>query len=69
LSLTRRLKSQLDALGQIRQCSYTLDDRVAGVICLGAVNATPNVNFSYACISGGQAQRIAKAVRFAMGRV
>jgi YD repeat-containing protein len=44
---TSRLKSTTDALGQVRQLSYALDDRLTGIEYLGAVNPTPNVGFAY----------------------
>lgn len=46
-STTSRLKSTLDALGQTKQFSYAQDNRLAGISYLNAVNATPNVGFSY----------------------
>jgi RHS repeat-associated protein len=45
-STTSRLKSVLDALGQIKQYSYAQDNRLAGITYLNAVNATPNIGFS-----------------------
>jgi len=44
---TSRLKSVLDALGQTKQYTYAKDDRISGIVYLNAVNATPNVAFSY----------------------
>ena len=46
-STTRRLKSTLDALGQTRQFGYAQDNRLVSMSYLNAVNATPNVGFSY----------------------
>ena len=44
---TSRLASVLDALGQTKQYSYAVDDRLVGIGYLNAVNPTPNVAFSY----------------------
>ena len=42
-----RLKAITDALGQSKQFTYGLDDTVAGISYLRAVNPTPNVTFTY----------------------
>jgi YD repeat-containing protein len=44
---TSRLKSVEDALGQTKQFTYALDDRLAGIAYLDAVNPTPDVAFAY----------------------
>ncbi|WP_349963057.1 RHS repeat-associated core domain-containing protein [Rhizobium sp. ZPR3] len=44
---TSRLKSALDALGQTKQYSYAIDNNLAGMTYLNAVNPTPNVTFAY----------------------
>ncbi len=44
---TSRLKSQTDALGQIKQNGYALDDRLSSITYLNAVNSTPNVSYAY----------------------
>ena len=44
---TSRLKSGLDALGQTKQYSYAPDNQLTGIAYLNALNATPNVGFSY----------------------
>lgn len=44
---TSRLKSTLDALGQTKQYSYAIDNNLAGLTYLNAVNPTPNVSFGY----------------------
>lgn len=44
---TSRLKSVTDALGQTKQYSYTLDNRVSGISYISPVNPTPNVSYSY----------------------
>jgi YD repeat-containing protein len=44
---TSRLKSVTDALGQSRNYQYALDDRLAGISYLNALNPTPNVAFAY----------------------
>ena len=44
---TSRLKSVTDPLSQIKQYAYALDDKVAGVAYLNALNPTPSVNFTY----------------------
>jgi RHS repeat-associated protein len=42
-----RLRGALDALGQTKQYSYTIDNELAGLNYLNAVNPTPNVSFVY----------------------
>jgi YD repeat-containing protein len=37
----------LDALGQTKEYSYALDDRLIGTTYVDAVNTTPNVSFTY----------------------
>ena len=44
---TSRLKSLTDALGQIKQFAYSLDDAVTGLSYINPINPTPNVRFSY----------------------
>lgn len=44
---TSRLKSKTDALAQVKQYSYTLDDQLAGIDYAKAVNPTPSVRFTY----------------------
>lgn len=44
---TSRLKSVLDALGQTKQYSYAIDNNLAGLTYLNAINSTPNVSFGY----------------------
>jgi RHS repeat-associated protein len=44
---TSRLKAVSDALGQVKQYTYTVDDRLAGIDYFKAINATPSVRFSY----------------------
>ncbi|KAA0690914.1 peptidase C39 [Neorhizobium sp. P12A] len=44
---TSRLKSVLDALGQTKQYTYTIDNNLSGLTYLNAVNPTPNVSFTY----------------------
>ncbi len=44
---TSRLKSVTDALGQKKQYSYTIDNRLAGIAYTNAVNSTPNVSWKY----------------------
>lgn len=44
---TSRLKSQTDALGQVKQNGYALDDRLSSISYLNAVNPTPNVSYAY----------------------
>ncbi|MCD2175033.1 hypothetical protein LQK84_18870 [Rhizobium sp. C4] len=44
---TSRLKSTTDALGQIRQLTYALDDSVTNVAYMNAVNLTPSVSFTW----------------------
>jgi YD repeat-containing protein len=44
---TSRLKSATDALGQIKNYQYALDDRLAGISYLNALNPTPSVGFAY----------------------
>ncbi len=46
-STTSRLKSVSDALAQVKQYSYTQDNRLAGIAYLNAANPTPNVGFAY----------------------
>jgi RHS repeat-associated protein len=46
-STTSRLKSVTDALSQIKQYSYTVDDRISGITYLNAINATPSVSLAY----------------------
>ncbi len=42
-----RLASITDALGQVKQFTYTADDRLAGVAYQNAVNPTPGVTYTY----------------------
>jgi RHS repeat-associated protein len=44
---TSRLKSVTDALSQVKTYGYAKDDRLSGFTYTGAVNATPNVSFTY----------------------
>jgi RHS repeat-associated protein len=44
---TSRLKSMTDALGQIRQYSYALDNRLANIDYANAIRPTPSEHFSY----------------------
>ena len=44
---TSRLASMTDALGQVKNYPYTLDDRLAGISYAKAVNTTPDVAFGY----------------------
>lgn len=44
---TSRLRSVLDSLGQTKQYAYALDSLLTGITYLNAVNATPNVTFTY----------------------
>ncbi len=44
---TSRLKAVMDALGQTKQYSYAVDDALAGLSYLNAMNPTPDVSFSY----------------------
>ena len=46
-STTSRLKSVLDALGQTKQYGYAQDNLLTSITYLNAVNATPNVAFTY----------------------
>jgi RHS repeat-associated protein len=46
-STTSRLKSETDALGQVKQYSYTQDNQLAALQYQNAVNPTPNVQFTY----------------------
>ena len=46
-STTSRLASITDALGQTKQYSYTVDNRLAGISYANALNPTPYVYFSY----------------------
>lgn len=46
-STTSRLKSQTDALGQIKQNGYALDNRLSSITYLNAINQTPNVGYAY----------------------
>ena len=44
---TSRLKAVTDALAQVKQYSYTVDDQLAGVSYAHAVNPTPSVSWAY----------------------
>ncbi|MDQ2777028.1 MAG: hypothetical protein M3Y57_19215 [Acidobacteriota bacterium] len=44
---TSRLKAITDTLGQVKQYAYNVDDSLAGISHLKAVNATPSVSFVY----------------------
>jgi RHS repeat-associated protein len=44
---TSRLASVTDALGQIKQNRYALDNRLAGISYASALNPTPSVSFDY----------------------
>ncbi len=44
---TSRLLSVQDALSQVKQFTYTLDDKIAGITYQNAVNPTPSVSFTY----------------------
>ncbi len=44
---TSRLHAVQDALSQIKQYAYTLDNRLAGITYSNAVNPTPSVSFAY----------------------
>jgi len=44
---TSRLRLATDTLGQIKQYSYTEDNRLAGINYLYVVNPTPNISFAY----------------------
>jgi RHS repeat-associated protein len=44
---TSRMKSITDPLGQTKQYTYTVDDLLAGINYVNAVNPTPGVSFSY----------------------
>ncbi len=44
---TSRLASATDALGQSKNYTYALDDRLAGIGYRNALNPTPNVSFAY----------------------
>ena len=44
---TSRLKNVTDALSQVKQYSYNLDDSLSGIAYTHAVHATPNVSFTY----------------------
>lgn len=44
---TSRVKSTTDALGQIKAFGYAIDNRLASIIYQNAVNATPNVSYTY----------------------
>ena len=44
---TSRVKSVTDALGQVKQYSYTEDNQLAGITYSHAVNPTPNVSWAY----------------------
>lgn len=44
---TSRVASVTDALGQVKQFSYTLDNQIAGLSYLNSVNPTPNITFAY----------------------
>jgi RHS repeat-associated protein len=46
-STISRLHSVTDALSQIKQYTYTQDDRVSALSYYSAVNPTPNVTFTY----------------------
>jgi RHS repeat-associated protein len=42
-----RLKSVTDALGQIKQYTYKVDDRLSGISYLNALNPTPKASFAW----------------------
>ncbi len=44
---TSRLHAVQDALGQVKQFSYTADDRLAGITYTNAVNPTASVSYTY----------------------
>ncbi len=44
---TSRLKSVTDAASQVKTYSYAKDDRLMAIAYTGAVNATPNVGFTW----------------------
>jgi RHS repeat-associated protein len=44
---TSRVKSLTDALSQMKNYSYGLDDRLSGITYINAANPTPNVIFGY----------------------
>ena len=44
---TSRLKSVTDAASQVKTYSYAKDDRLTAIAYTGAVNATPNVGFTW----------------------
>jgi RHS repeat-associated protein len=44
---TSRLKAITDALGQVQQNSYTVDNRLAGLTYVNALHPTPSVSFIY----------------------
>ena len=44
---TSRVKWITDSLGQMKQYSYAPDDQLKGLTYLNALNATPNVTFTY----------------------
>jgi YD repeat-containing protein len=44
---TSRIKSVKDALTQVKQYSYTIDNQLAGITYANAVNTTPNVSWAY----------------------
>ena len=46
-STISRLHTITDALGQVKQYGYALDNQVASITYANAVNPTPNVSFTY----------------------
>jgi RHS repeat-associated protein len=44
---TSRLKAMTDALGQVKQYAYNVDNSLAGLTYANAVHATPNVSYAY----------------------
>lgn len=44
---TSRIKSRTDALGQIKNYTYDIDDLIKNVSYVNAVNPTPSVSYSY----------------------
>jgi RHS repeat-associated protein len=44
---TSRLKAVTDALGQVKQNTYNLDNSLAAITYANAVHATPNVSYAY----------------------
>jgi RHS repeat-associated protein len=44
---TGRVKSRTDALSQVKQVTYALDDQISSIAYVSAVNATAGVSFTY----------------------